>query len=640
MSQIRLIAHLPRFRMEPDQYEFSLGSLVKLTWESYDSLTRGAFNDWKARYEAADPVFLHLAGDVDLPFVGPGSVSRMAMTELKIPSLQWYGLAPVIFGTDFLTRFHDGVVDTVWAALMLACPATGVGWPRTSVTMLLPEEGEVVHLGDHRMLGLRVQGEADQEYVYSADTACRPVSEADLYRAASMIDVVQRIRDDGRLGPCLGALLSTVDSTLTPGDRLVLAVTALEGLLLPEVRTGQQDALAAAVTTLLGADAEPIARQLYRARSKSVHGGPAAMPADVAPGAAEQLLADVILALSGEPPPPDRSLRGMAPADRLMPRPAWWSGTSTSGVELGRDGQWVSWSPLVGLVYEGGEMATPCGTALAPMSVAEIVSMEEKDIRRDFIAPLVQRERDPDNTPPPPLAAVVAAIPAPNHPATPDEASMARLLRARDLTTVGLRIAGFEDFVDPELLGWYLYDGAVRHRRETVLRQTVLMGVSSGNHRLLTDHDLRTAGRVWAALGAYGQQPPVAEIDDMLHLYRRAHDPYASAQTHLTLLFALLESMLGQFRSPGNRTQLEDLVAAVPGAAPEAVAWFAEHGRRTRNAGAHGAWRPADGDVELAHLRSVCGAVMLQLLEVWTSAPRQSQPPGRLLVRHLSGGAA
>ena len=60
------------------------------------------------------------------------------------------------------------------------CARCGPGWPRTSVTFLLPDDGHV-HLPDGgRHTGLRIQCEADQEYVYSADTACAPLTDAQL----------------------------------------------------------------------------------------------------------------------------------------------------------------------------------------------------------------------------------------------------------------------------------------------------------------------------------------------------------------------------------------------------------------------------------------------------------------------------
>ncbi len=296
MTNVQLMAHIPRLRMEPAAVDLPVGTLVKPTWDSYDAITLGAFTDWAAAYEAADPVFLLLEGEIDLPFLAPGHEDVEGMSEMKFRSTAWNDLIPQILGSPFLTAFHDQVADVVWAALMLAAPGAAPGWPRTSVTFLLPDDGHV-HLPDGgRHTGLRIQCEADQEYVYSADTACAPLTDAQLQRAATLVPVVQRLRDDERLGPALGQLLATTEATLAPAERLVIAVSALEGLLLPEVRSGLQDTFATRVAQLLGPWADAPARDLYRARSRAVHDGPDAAEARITPGVAEQVLADVLIA--------------------------------------------------------------------------------------------------------------------------------------------------------------------------------------------------------------------------------------------------------------------------------------------------------------------------------------------------------
>ena len=313
MTNVQLMAHIPRLRMEPAAVDLPVGTLVKPTWDSYDAITLGAFTDWAAAYEAADPVFLLLEGEIDLPFLAPGHEDVEGMSEMKFRSTAWNDLIPQILGSPFLTAFHDQVADVVWAALMLAAPGAAPGWPRTSVTFLLPDDGHV-HLPDGgRHTGLRIQCEADQEYVYSADTACAPLTDAQLQRAATLVPVVQRLREDERLGPALGQLLATTEATLAPAERLVIAVSALEGLLLPEVRSGLQDTFATRVAQLLGPWADAPARDLYRARSRAVHDGPDAAEARITPGVAEQVLADVLIASLDPAPARGRRRRQVEP---------------------------------------------------------------------------------------------------------------------------------------------------------------------------------------------------------------------------------------------------------------------------------------------------------------------------------------
>jgi hypothetical protein len=631
--------------MEPAAAELPTGTLVKLTWDSYDAITLGAFSDWSAAYEAADPVFLLVEGDVDLPFLAPGDTDVEGMSEMKFRSTAWHDTIPQVLASPFLTAFHDQLVDVVWAALVLAVPGAALGWPRTSVTVLLPDEGHVLLPGGSRCEGLRIQGEADQEYVFSADTACTPVTEEQLLHAAALVPVVQRLRGDDRLGPALGQLLATSEPTLSPAERLVIAVSALEGLLLPEVRSGLQDTFATRVAGVLGPWADAPARDLYRARSRAVHDGADAAEARISPGAAEQMLADVLIASQGGPPAPDPAtgppaaappdhpmgvrVRGFAPTERLLPRPPWWSATMSTAVDLAPPaGHVLSWSPLVGLTFQGAARPIPGGCTLVDMTAQEIISMEEKDIRRDFIARLTVEDV--------PVAGL--AVVAPHTLGAPlDDPLMADLLGRRDLAVAGLRLAGLAGFTDPELLGWYAYEGSLRHRRETVLRQTVLMRLGSGDHHHLEAQDLARVEPIWTLLDNYAASGRTPTIDAMLGLLRRAHHTTLNPATRATLLFALLESVLGRFRAPTDPVQLEELVHALPRLDPAAAAWFGRSGRSTRNATAHGSWTPAEDAPELAFLQSVCGAALHELLVVWTTRDVRPKNPGKLLAAHLTG---
>ncbi|MET1088191.1 MAG: hypothetical protein ABWY04_13890 [Arthrobacter sp.] len=632
MPKINLLTHLPRLRMEPDQVPLPWGKLVKVTWESYDRITAHAFSDWAKRYIAADPVFLLAEADVDLPFLRQESGSEAGMLEMKVPNEGWYGIVPQALGSDLLTSFHDKVADKVWAALMLAVPGAALGRPRSSVTFLFPQDG-CVEFGGHLLSGIRIQGETDQEYAYSADAACVPLTESDLVRALTLLPVVERIFNHESLHPALDHLLATTDPTLGPGERLMLAVSALEDLLLPEVREGLQDNFAQRVASILGPSAEATARQLYRARSSAFHQGPEALnDTDLTPGLAEQLLADVIVAEAGTPLVFDHSVRGKAPTNRLFPRSVWCSATMTIGASDLRppDGWTVSWSPLPGLAYELERMAIPgVAATLAPMLAHEIVGMEEKDIRRDFI----NKFRGEDN----PIAGIGVWMSSVDFEL--NEEVLSALLRPRNLAVVGLRIAGVYRFVDPELLGWYVYRDGLRCRRETVFRQTALMSMGNPTNEVFSADMLEKVRPVWWLLGQYEAGAALPEIDKMLDAFRRAHDPYAPERTRIALFFALLESILGRFRPARSRIPLEHLVAALPYLDPDTAAWFADNGRRLRNESAHGSWLPAeDSDgLESSSLRHVCGAALHNLLETWVNDPHRSEQPSQLLIRSLSG---
>jgi hypothetical protein len=658
MAQISVLAHLPRLRMEPDQVATPFGTLVKLTWGSYNSLTMGAFEDWQRHYEAADPVFVLAEMDVDLPFLKRGAVRGTQVAEMKFLRREWYRLIPGLLQTDFLTLLHEQLVDPVWGGFALAVPGAAPGAPRMSVTFLLAGDGYCVELPGHRLTGIRIQGEADQEYVFSVDTASLPVSNAQVVRALELMPVARSAGEHELLGPALRQLLATTEPTLEPGDRLMLSVSALEALLLPEVRVGMQDVFARRVRNLLGEAAEPLARDLYRARSRAVHDGPDAPKVLEAPvGLAEQLLADVIVAATesisaGETFQPDRldagpsmattpvdvTVRGHAPVDRLLPRPAWFTATYTAGVDLSPpEGHSVSWSPLLGLEYAGGPMRLPgIGATLITLTPSEIVSMEEKDIRRDFIRKFVTTDVS--------VAGIAVGVRT-DDVLIVDDALMARLLPPRDAAVTGLRLAGLRSFVDPELLGWYVYQGSLRYRRETVLRQTAVMRIGSEQTEL-SQEILEQVVPLWSLLSAYEAEGPSRALDRLLAMFRRAHDQFALPEARAALLFAVLEALLGRFRGPNAAVQLEELVGRLGHLSNEASAWFTHAGRRFRNATAHGVWRQTattrdeeSESTELVFLHEIVAAALRQLIELRTAVAPVDKDRASLLVDHLVGAS-
>lgn len=637
MAHATFLAHLPRFRMAPDHFAFAPGiDLVKLTWEGYNSITLGAFADWRRRYEQADPVFVMVEVDLDTPLLVPGSLPHFAMLELKGPLASFQDLIPQIsYG---LTKFHDLVVDQVWACLLLALPGASPGSPRNSVTAMLPGDGTVLRWQDQAYLGIRIQGEFDQEYVYSGDTACTPIELHDLLRAAALMPVVGKLRDDELLANGLNQLMAVTSPALAPGERLVLAISTLEGLLLSEVRgRRQQDALAAGVVDLLGPGAETRTRDLYRARSRAVHYGPAAAADTIEPGLAEQLLADVLVASVGGEPSPGRALRGSGRPERLNPRPLWCSATLTTGVSLSApEGYLVSWSPLVGLLYDEDPCPTAIGALLTRFSVQEIVSMEEKDIRRDFIKNLAISDELGTRQPVAGLAVLLSTGagrpglgPDRRHRRpTLDDASLMGFGRPRDLAVLGLRIAGVDGFLDPELLGWYVYDGRLRYRKETVYRQTALMVLNTDDQHMLTQQQLGKAREVWRLLADYCAHPMDPRIEMIFDQFRRAHDPYLMPEARALLLFVVLEALLGPFRSKRDAVQLEDLVSGLANLDGAACSWMTSDGWAARNAVAHGARTIVKEGPELAYLRSICSSALQEMLFLRTTT-------GESLVDHL-----
>ena len=254
MAHLIFITHMPLIRMQrDDDFPIAGGFLTKLPWQQFDGLTQGAFTDWRHKYEQADPVFFWYQEEVDLPFVYAGSVP--GMEEIKIPPAGFHTLLPGL-GYGIVTAFLVGFVDPLWAALALAAPCGLAAPPRSSVTFFMPAGEHHFELGERKTGGARVQGDADMELVYLADGAGAPLSDAVLERAAKLIGTARVALGDEAVAPALRQLLGSADVILTPVEQMLLAVTATENLLFPDVTTGSGDVFSRRLGTLLGHDDE------------------------------------------------------------------------------------------------------------------------------------------------------------------------------------------------------------------------------------------------------------------------------------------------------------------------------------------------------------------------------------------------
>jgi hypothetical protein len=671
MAHLIFIAHLPLIRMtRQEDFELGPGVLTKLPWEQFDGLCQGAFSSWQRKYVGADPVFYWFQEEGDFPFVREGGAD--SMQELKLPTSAWASMLSGL-GHGLIEGLHQQLVDPVWAALALAAPTGVPAPPRCSLTFLLPAGNASLEIAGRPMKGVRVQGDADHELAYLGDAASAPLSDDDLARVAAFVPMARWALADETLSPVLRRLLMCGDITLTQVERMLLAVTAAEDLLLPDVATESGDRFARRLSNLLGHDdahrtaIKALARDLYRLRSAVMHSddqGDERVRTDFPPGAAEQILAGTIEAachalhggtdierlrqdLDAGPALVHPSLRvplapppGQGQAYRLGPRQPWFSATFSSSASLAPpEGAMASWSPLVGLSLETDELRhLELGVRMAMVPAAALVNMEEKDIRRDFIA----KTR---------MAGPVATLEvlAPAIEGVLDETDVLPLTRVRDLAVVGLRLAGYPAFIDPELAGWYVYVGHMRHRRETVLRQSVIMAIEGAVAAPLTNERRADVEAIWSLLARYEREAPDPELDRALDLYRRVHDRlFLPAATRAHLAWICVEALLGRFRSPTGTIRLETLVSLLDGVPPATAAWFQMHARAFRNAVAHREWTPGimrppeiwQADHEpLAHVLNVAGAALRAVLTAWVEVDppvRARYGPSRLLVRRLS----
>jgi hypothetical protein len=679
MADVVFLVHVPLLQIEEERVPFWAGWLWRLPFDTYNQLSLGAFEDHRKAYEQTAPVFFQYQESLDLPILQRAQPEKAGAIEMKWPSQDW-SLVPRL-GMGFLSAFHDIFGDRVWTALNLAAPAAALPSPRLSVTFAIAPDEECFVIGDLVSHIVRIQGDADQEYLFLPESGTL-LSAAALQRAAALAELVVQAEQQHELAAALSYLRATTIPSLSPSEQLTLAVAALENLLLPEVRSGMGATFARRVAALLAADPGQLAslkrlgRRLYDARSASLHGAtPAAADLAEATGHAyaQQLLSasieqlarrlenqpslDRVRATLDKAPQTFEGAGGPGPPSDRSPAPtAWRLGRPRTTVTMGftpdvdmraPKGTMLCWSPLVGLGVEAPFDSQQFGRPLiVTLNGRELQSLEEKDIVRDFVAQLSLSAHL--------IAGLGAGMRLEASEVSEELAEQygsafgsvsrrtARLLRERDLAVVALRLAGFTAFHDPELLGSFVYVEGSRCRRPTVLRQTLFIQTQREPDEMLRPADGARVGPVWQLLADYNTMARHPEIDQALTLYRRVFDRQVTpVQARAQMMLGLVEMMLGRFRGPRDAVQLEDLVAGVAGVDAPASRWFARSGRRFRNAVAHGEWAFEQGDDEpLDHLLAIVSAAMPAFLRAWLELEeRAGKRPGRVLIDHLSAGA-
>jgi hypothetical protein len=645
VTNVILLAHIPLLRIESESIPFARGALWAMPFEVFDDLTVRAFSDHRARYEETAPVFYRIDLPIDLPSTA-GRERTAKIGELKVPTDDWRALLQEL---GFIVRFHDALVDQAWLALLLGAPAGAFPSPRMSVTFAVTPDGEGVLVGAEVWNHVRVQGDADVEYCFLPEAAGTPLSDEMIARASGHLASLETLTKNDELRAAVRTLADATDPSLGPAEQLTLTVMALEELLMPEVRSSLGATFARRLADLFALDAEHrdqlqnVGRVLYDARSAALHGERPRSP-QAAAGAArlvygQQFLAGAIetLAARAGGAAGSRPLRlpladppALRPPERLLHQR-----TSVAAVMSGQrmeapEGVVMNWVPLIGLAGDD-EFKLDGGPLLLfmPMSGPELVSMEERDIRRDFAAQLYV----------PGVIRPIACFAAGEKAADPDtaQALFPVLERRRDLAVAALRVAGFDDFHDPELLGTYIFHGFLRYRRPTILRQTLLQMVRQEPAQRITAADAPRVSGPWRLLTRYDAAGRHEEIESVLRLFRRAFDRrFLPVTARASLMLATLESMLGRFRAWKDPVQLDDFVTLLMGAGSDAAAWFAAEGRQFRNSVAHGTWRADGADPALANLLDILRAVIVRYVEVWLDRPATENGPAAAFVAHLA----
>jgi hypothetical protein len=654
MAVVNYWSHVPHIRTSSEVLDFGPGKLWQVPFEVWNHLTARAFEDHERAYVATQPVFFYIEAEVDWPFLVAGTPpDDSARIEVKESNSLGDSLFDEL-GFGFLTHFVESLGWNVAAALTIAAPTVAPGSLRTSMTLFAPDPPHFISLGSNVGVSARIQGYADHEWLLMPESAGEPLDDVTVAFASGLYDFVAAARQSPDLAAPLHALLDSAGPTLGSRERLVVATIALEALLMPEARTDLAATFCARLTNVLGGDpaVTALARTLYDARSAALHGDEPREAARVRECAtrsiAQQLLAAAVLSvgpaiLEGREIEEIRSglEGGEAPANGIAtphqfplpdppaPAPSRLEHTTPSsvtavfapgGVMHADEGQYLSWSPLIGLGAAAPVVAPPLGFFVDSLSVEELMEMEERDIRRDFVAQL--RGECPLHS--------VIGLHGSGH------FDLDELRHRRHDAVTALRLAGFWTFKDPSLLGWYVYEETIRTRIPTVLRQSVLLGLAREPAQQITDGDL--LDEMAALVARYRTEFAGPAVDGIITDFLSAHpNTFVPGETITTVLMAVVESVLGRFRPVADAVQLEDLVAAVADA--ESGSWFSAEGRAFRNSVAHGRWsaqrRVDQIDDEIRYLVSIATAAVRELLLFVTSQPDPMSDPTAELVRHL-----
>jgi hypothetical protein len=668
VAELSFVSHLPLLRMTPQSLDCGGFQLWRMPFEVFDDLSQGAFTDHRAAYEATAPVFLRL--DMNVP-AGDGLVrqidspSRKAL-ELKIPTARWHSMNSL--GLEAVVALHSSVVDRFSAALALAAPASLLPPSRWSVTFGQVDEQHAFVLGSEVAGTIRVQGDADLEYLFSPACVGGELDGDVLQQAVEwqgMIDFIGRHED---VAAALQVLRAAAAPTLTEAEQSLLCTVALEALLLPEVRSGLEDVFATRSSHLPSVQDAAAVRDaavtLYDSRSAGVHGGaqaPDAMSAIGAAHAAQLLAASVVgfayglhegrsledlrTGLDGGPLPafntPTWTLHDDPPGRRAasrispsVPRQPFIQRFTSDGLQ-GVDGAYACYSPLTGLGCTAMQpLSDPPCPGIIPLTGSEVVSLEDKDIARDYLGELHQiPER---------IAALTMFMPDAG---VDEQLALRRLRRSRELAVASLRLAGFDQFVDPDLAGLHVMHERRPLREPSVLRQTVLTRLRRDPDYVIEAGDRDRTSPMWDLISRYAQSPGHPDIERWLSAFRRVHDSdFLPALARANLAIALVEGLLGRFRPPDDPVPLEALVAKVASMAGDsstasASAWFSAEARAWRNALAHGRLQEID-DAAIGSLMAIARAALPQAISHWLDGGDPKRRPAKMLMRELSSASA
>lgn len=633
-GQIVLVSHLPCVRMADEAASFLGGraELQRLPWDQYEVLTAGAF-DREKEYVTGDPVVLFAQSSTSLFDRVEGAKS--GLFEAKAPSddvsILQYLPCPTCIAWGLDTTF------VAWATLSLAKPLSGFIKPRHSTMFLVAQGDKVFANSDSNVDGIQLQGDADHEYFYAEKFCASLLTRKDIAYADELLSLLEPIYRTPALAGALQSLLASQDAALGRVEHALLCIISLEELLLE----GQTHSLRKSFTGRLAAlvpqqmrdqISEGDIKQLYDLRSDFLHGRSDELPPiddkvlALAPAflsAAIRTLATAVrdgadlatIVDSGvaglsciASQDPWQSLEEFRPDNRI-------SGyrhslvTSMTSRMFASEKSTLVWAPLLGLEVpaEGTLIGGTDRNALLPLDFAELEELEDRLIRLDFMADLSSKIR---------LGLIedkgraCLMVPVKNG-AMPD-------LQGRDpidyptvrAFVIAMRTLGFSGFIDPLLLGEFLYHEKLRLRIPTVYRQT-LINKHFDSFDQPTPEQLEQASALRDVVLRISHDYP--GTDNLLNLLREAHfHPVVDKAVRARLCFAFIDGVIGRLKGDDIAGQVATIGQRV---APGDVGrWFSDDARRLRNRLAHS----GDNDIspeDFAKLLSFSNRLCFTLLD-------------------------
>lgn len=645
------------------------GHLWQLSFQTFDGLTAGAFSDHRKAYEETAPVFFNFELDINFDWIvkTPTALNGAFEAKVKTNENDFNDIGFPLF--KFFKLIHEGYIDPLWSVLLLASPTSHIVQPRHSITFITLDDPNLsFELGGKHFPILSFRGDMDIEYVFRPKASGKPIEIEDFYRLPDISQLLQLIKTTKALDEALDTFKLSNLPYLNRTEQLMITVAALESLMLPNIYSGLKRNFSARIASLLAKSEEEynainrICRKLYDFRSKAIHGKDTAELLSFAEESqyyfGAQLLASCIISFAdkvakgqtmetvfseldgGSEKESKINLSGIVKNNindspfRLLSanlnRTATYSPNSAVATPKG---QLSFWCPLIGLNLEKDMIFKVDNRYfnLTTLNGNDVVNLEDKDIRRDFIS----RIRVIDHQ----VATLQLSFPVKedfhmniDHPFFTEQAEI------RNLLTIGLRLAGYTKFIDPELLGGFAYHGYGRYRQASVLRQSILTKLQKAPVEHISEDQLLVIEQHWKTLVSYHFLHNHPDINHTLSLYRRIYEQeYIPLKSRAKLLFAALESMLGRFRGWDNPIQLEDIILKLVGD-EESTRWFKANGRKTRNNVAHGNWSEIHGDQWYTFALDIMDKLMLSYLDFWQHLTnKENRRPARAFIKYAEG---